>query len=44
MSPLGANSISIGALNFALGMNRSMDTRSPFLSMVTAMIQCRMNS
>jgi len=43
-SPLGANSISIGAANFAFGMNRSMDARSPFLSIVTAMIQCRMNS
>ena len=44
MSPLGPNSISIGALNVAVGMNRSMDTRSPLVSMVTAIIQCRMNS
>ena len=39
MSPFGANSISIGALKFVVGMKRSMDTRLPVVSIVTAMIQ-----
>ena len=43
-SPLGENSMSIGLLNFVLGMNRSMETMSPFASMVMAMIQPRIHS